>query len=143
MTGIIVPMVLEHGAEAPSIATGGAAGFDLRSTQQLTLTPWQRALVKTGVRLAIPRGLVGKVCPRSGLAVKHGITVLNAPGVIDSDFTGEIGVVLINLGGEDFNIYPDDRIAQLVIEKLPPIVLRETDQLDDTERGEGGFGSTG
>lgn len=143
MTGIIVPMVLEHGAEAPSIATKGAAGMDLRSIQKLTLAPWQRALVKTGVRLAIPFGFVGKVCPRSGLAVKHGITVLNAPGVIDSDFSGEIGVILINLGGEDFKIYPGDRIAQLVIEKLPPIVLRETDSLDDTERGEGGFGSTG
>ncbi len=143
MTGIIVPMVLEHDAEAPRKATGGAAGFDLQSTQTVTLQPGQRVLVKTGVRLAIPHGFVGKVCPRSGWAVKHGITVLNAPGVIDSDFTGEIGVILINLGGEDFNIYPKDRIAQLVIEKLPPIVLRETGSLDDTERGEGGFGSTG
>ena len=131
--------------EAPSRATPPAAGFDLRAAVEapLTLDPGQRALVPTGISIEIPPGHEGQVRARSGLAIKHGIALVNAPGTIDADYRGEIGVILVNLGAEPFTIARGDRIAQLVIAALAPCDLELADSLDPTERGEGGFGSTG
>jgi dUTP pyrophosphatase len=111
--------------------------------QDVQLAPGQRALIPTGLRLAIPQGFEGQVRPRSGLAARHGITVLNSPGTIDSDYRGEICVILINLGSEPYTISHGDRIAQLVIAPTTRAELVEVESLDTTERGEGGFGSTG
>jgi dUTP pyrophosphatase len=136
---------LPNGADLPlpSYATRGAAGMDLRSAESLTLKPGARALVATGIAIALPERVEAQVRPRSGLAVKHGITVLNAPGTIDWDYRGEIKVPLINLGHEDFEITKGDRIAQMVFAKVEVVQLEETISLDDTERGAGGFGSSG
>lgn len=122
-----------------------AAGYDLRAAidQPLVLSPGARALVPTGVAIALPAGFEGQVRPRSGLAVSHGVTVLNAPGTIDSDYRGEIKVVLINHGDSDFTIQRGDRIAQLVFAQLARLEIRLVAELDDTLRGDGGFGSTG
>lgn len=110
---------------------------------ELVIAPGERALVPTGFRLAIPLGFEGQVRPRSGLALRHGITVPNAPGTIDADYRGELQVILANTGAEAFVIKRGDRIAQLVIAPVPPVVFEEVDDLDETERGEGGFGHTG
>jgi dUTP pyrophosphatase len=136
---------LPHGAglELPAYATAGAAGLDLRSAESLTLKPGGRALVATGIAIALPAGFEAQVRPRSGLAVKHGVTVLNAPGTIDCDYRGEIKVPLINHGQEDFVIARGDRIAQMVIAKVEQAELVEVEALDDTARGAGGFGSSG
>jgi dUTP pyrophosphatase len=124
-----------------------AAGFDLhaavKSDEPVTLQPGERALVPTGIAIAMPAGMEAQVRPRSGLAVKHGVTVLNAPGTIDADYRGEIKVPLINLGQEPFVVRRGERIAQMVFQLLPEIRLVEADELDSTERGEGGFGHTG
>ena len=138
-------MRLAHGSNLalPSYATAGAAGMDLRSAESLTLGPRARALVATGIAIALPLGFEAQVRPRSGLAVKHGVTVLNAPGTIDCDYRGEIKVPLINLGDEDFVIARGDRIAQLVIAPAPQAVLEVVTALDETHRGTGGFGSSG
>ena len=127
----------------PSYATAGAAGMDLRSAQSLTIKPHARALVSTGLAIALPHGFEAQVRPRSGLAVKHGVTVLNAPGTIDCDYRGEIKVPLINHGEEDFVITRGDRIAQMVIAPAPQMQLEEVSALDETLRGAGGFGSSG
>ena len=127
----------------PSYATEGAAGMDLRSSQSLTIKPHARALVSTGLAIALPHGFEAQVRPRSGLAVKHGVTVLNAPGTIDCDYRGEIKVPLINHGEEDFVITRGDRIAQMVIAPAPQMQLEEVSALDETLRGAGGFGSSG
>ncbi len=127
----------------PSYATSGAAGMDLRSAIDLTLKPGARALVPTGIAIALPDKIEAQVRPRSGLAVKHGITVLNAPGTIDWDYRGEIKVPLINLGTDDFVIQRGDRIAQMVFAKVEVVTLDEVNTLDDTARGSGGFGSSG
>ena len=131
------------GLPLPAYATEGAAGMDVVSAEALTLAPGARAAVATGFAIAIPAGHEVQVRPRSGLALKHGVTCLNTPGTIDSDYRGEVRVILANLGQEPFAIARGDRIAQLV----PAIVLRasvgEVDALDDTVRGAGGFGSTG
>lgn len=127
----------------PSYATAGAAGMDLRSTADVTLAPMERQLVPTGLRVAIPEGFEGQVRPRSGLALRLGISMVNTPGTIDSDYRGEVGVILINLGRETVKLEAGERIAQLVV---CPVVRAETvavEVLDDTERGGGGFGSTG
>ena len=142
---IVQIMRLAHGAELalPSYATEGAAGMDLRSAEFITIKPHARALVATGIAIALPLGFEAQVRPRSGLAVKHGVTVLNAPGTIDCDYRGEIKVPLINHGDEDFVIARGDRIAQMVIAPAPQVTFKEVSSLDDTLRGAGGFGSSG
>ena len=136
---------LPHGTDLPlpSYATTGAAGLDLRAAEALTLKPGARALVATGIAIALPANTEAQVRPRSGLAVKHGVTVLNSPGTIDSDYRGEIKVPLINHGTENFVIARGDRIAQMVIARVEQVDLDEVPSLDDTARGSGGFGSTG
>ncbi len=136
---------LAHGADLPlpSYATEGSAGMDLRSAENLTLKPGARALVATGIAIALPDHHEAQVRPRSGLAVKHGITVLNAPGTIDCDYRGEIKVLLINLGTEDFVITRGDRIAQMVVAPVVQVALQEVAALSETERGATGFGSSG
>ncbi|MCM2315741.1 MAG: dUTP diphosphatase [Thermoanaerobaculia bacterium] len=131
--------------EPPSRATPHAAGFDLRAAVDapLLLAPGRRALVPTGISIEIPPGFEGQVRARSGLAIKHGIALVNAPGTIDADYRGEIGVILVNLGEEPFTISRGDRIAQLVIAALAPCELEVAAELAPTARGEGGFGSTG
>jgi len=122
-----------------------AAGFDVHAAvaEPLVLQPGQRALVPTGFAMAMPRELEAQVRPRSGLALKHGITCLNTPGTIDADYRGEVKVLLINLGTEPFTISRGERIAQIVFQRLPQVTLAEVDELPDTARGEGGFGHTG
>jgi dUTP pyrophosphatase len=127
----------------PAYETPGAAGMDIRSAEALTIAPGQRALIGTGLAMAIAPGFEVQVRPRSGLAAKHGITVLNTPGTIDSDYRGEIKVILINLGDRDFAIARGERIAQLVIAPVVQAVLTEVAELGETLRGSGGFGSTG
>ncbi len=138
-------MRLEHGADLPlpSYTTSGAAGLDLRSAEALTLKPNARALVATGIAIALPENYEAQVRPRSGLAVKHGVTVLNSPGTIDCDYRGEIKVPLINHGTEDFVIVRGDRIAQMIIAPVIQVQLLEVATLDETVRGVGGFGSSG
>ena len=129
----------------PQYATEHAAGLDLRANTNtdISLKPLERTLIKTGLFLEIPIGFEGQVRPRSGLAYKHGITVLNTPGTIDADYRGEVGVILVNLSNETFIIKPGERIAQLVFAKHEQAKWEETTTLTDTNRGEGGFGSTG
>ena len=129
----------------PSYETIGAAGMDVRANLSSTVyvSPGERILVPTGLYLEIPVGLECQVRPRSGLALKKGITVLNTPGTIDSDYRGEVGVILMNLSNENFTIEPNDRIAQLVFCPVIQVTLIETDALESSDRGTGGFGSTG
>ena len=136
---------LDHGAglPMPAYATSGAAGMDICAAESLTLRAGKRHAVATGFAFAIPDGYEVQVRPRSGLALKHGITCLNTPGTIDSDYRGEVKVILANLGDEDFVINTGDRIAQIVVAPVTQGIMVEVDALDDTERGTGGFGSTG
>lgn len=129
----------------PSYETEGSAGMDLRASidAAVTLKPLERAIIKTGLYIALPIGFEAQVRPRSGLAAKKGITVLNSPGTVDADYRGEIGVILVNLSNEDFVINDGERIAQLVIAKHERLKWEEVAILDNTERGVGGFGSTG
>lgn len=129
----------------PSYATPLSAGMDLRANldQPIVLQPLQRCLVPTGLYIALPEGYEAQVRPRSGLALKKGITVLNAPGTVDADYRGEIGVILVNLSSEPFVISDGERIAQLVVARHEQVVWQETGGLDATERGAGGFGHTG
>lgn len=129
----------------PTYETEGAAGMDLKANIEnaITLKPLERAIVKTGLFIALPQGFEAQVRPRSGLAAKKGITVLNSPGTIDADYRGEIGVILVNLSNEDFVINDGERIAQLVIAKHERIQWNEVEILSETQRGSGGFGSTG
>ena len=127
----------------PAYASAGAAGFDLRAAVSLTLEPGQFAMVPTGFAMAIPAGFEMQVRPRSGLAAKHGVTVLNTPGTVDSDYRGEVAVILINHGSKPFAIARCDRIAQGVIAAAPQASLVEVASVGPTERGAGGFGSTG
>ena len=131
--------------QTPSYETILSAGMDLRANiiESLRLKPLERVIVKTGLFIALPAGLEAQVRPRSGLAAKRGITVLNSPGTVDADYRGEIGVILVNLSNEDFLIKDGERIAQLIIAKHEQITWKEVSILDKTERGEGGFGSTG
>jgi dUTP pyrophosphatase len=135
------------GLELPSYATQHAAGLDLRAAvaedAPLTLKPGARALVPTGLAIALPEGYEAQVRPRSGLALKAGVTCLNSPGTIDADYRGEVGVILANLGQEPVVIRRGDRIAQLVVARYERIAWAETDTLEETARGAGGFGSTG
>jgi len=136
---------LPHGADLPlpSYATAGAAGMDVVAAEDLVLAPGARHAVATGFALAIPAGYEVQVRPRSGLALKHGVTCLNTPGTIDADYRGEVKVILANLGSEPFPIARGDRIAQLVPAPVQRARFAETDALDTTARGSGGFGSTG
>ena len=129
----------------PAYATSQSAGMDLRANLDapVVLRPLERRLIPTGLHIALPEGYEAQVRPRSGLALKHGITVLNTPGTIDADYRGEIGVVLINLSQEDFTVQDGERIAQLVIARYEQGELVAVDTLDETERGEGGYGHTG
>ncbi len=129
----------------PNYETDGAAGMDLRANidASITLKPLERAIVKTGLFIALPAGFEAQVRPRSGLAAKKGITVLNAPGTVDADYRGEIGVILVNLSNDDFIINDGERIAQLIIAKHERVTWQKVSVLSETERGEGGFGSTG
>lgn len=131
--------------ELPNYETLASAGMDLRAnlTDSIILKPLERAIVKTGLFIALPVGAEAQVRPRSGLAAKKGITVLNAPGTVDADYRGEIGVILVNLSNEDFVINDGERIAQLVIAKHERADWQIVDELDETARGAGGFGSTG
>jgi dUTP pyrophosphatase len=129
----------------PSYETAGAAGMDLRANieEAITLQPLERAIVKTGLYIALPIGFEAQVRPRSGLAAKKGITILNAPGTVDADYRGEIGVILVNLSNAEFTIHDGERIAQLIIAKHERVHWKEVEVLSETERGAGGFGSTG
>ena len=132
-----------EGLPLPAYATSGAAGMDVVSAEDVTLAPGARHAVATGLSLAIPEGYEIQVRPRSGLALKHGITVPNTPGTIDSDYRGELKVILINHGAEPFVIARGDRVAQLVLAPVVQAAWDEVPELDATERGAGGFGSTG
>jgi dUTP pyrophosphatase len=129
----------------PTYETNGAAGMDLRANieKSITLKPLERAIIKTGLFIALPIGFEAQVRPRSGLAAKKGITVLNSPGTVDADYRGEIGVILVNLSNDDFIVNDGERIAQLVIAKHERANWKEVEVLSETERGLGGFGSTG
>lgn len=136
--------MLDEGLEPPAYAQPGDAGADLRSRIDLTLAPGERALVPTGVAIALPEGYVGLVHPRSGLAAKHGITIVNAPGTVDSGYRGELMVSLLNTDRENsFEVKRGDRIAQLVIQRFETAIFSVVDELGETERGSSGFGSTG
>jgi dUTP pyrophosphatase len=142
MTDLPVLISATPGFE-PSYARAGDAGADLRSTKRLLIGPGERELVPTGVRVALPAGFVGLVHPRSGLALKHGITVLNSPGTIDSGYRGEIMVTLYNSSTESFQVEVGDRIAQLLIQSVEHARFIPVDRLPDSDRGQAGFGSTG
>jgi dUTP pyrophosphatase len=136
---------LRSTATVPQYMTAGSAGMDLSSAAEaaVQLAPGARLGVPTGLAIALPVGYEAQVRPRSGLAIKHGITVVNAPGTIDADYRGEIVVLLVNLGTEAYSIAPGDRIAQLVVAPVLQVQLQEVDSLDETARGAGGFGHTG
>ena len=140
-----VKVINESQNELPAYQTPGAAGMDLRANinYPVTLQPLERRLIPTGIRIQLPDGYEAQIRPRSGMALKRGLTVLNTPGTIDSDYRGEIGIILINLSTEDVNIEPGERIAQMVFSKCEHAELVEVETLDDTERGEGGFNHTG
>lgn len=140
-----VNIVNKSAYPTPAYATEKSAGMDLKAnlTEPVTLEPLERAMIPTGLFIALPDGTEAQVRPRSGLAAKHGISVLNSPGTIDADYRGEIKVILVNLSNEPFTVNPGERIAQLVIARYEKIEWSEVEVLDETERGAGGFGSTG
>lgn len=142
MIQVAVQKIRPH-AVIPSYAHPGDAGMDLFSAVDLVLRPGERALAPTGVALAIPEGYEGQVRPKSGLALKQGLTVLNTPGTVDAGYRGEVGVILVNLGQDDAGIARGQKIAQIVFAKVEPARLEVQEQLDSTSRGAGGFGSTG
>lgn len=129
----------------PSYATAWSAGMDLRAylTEPVVLQPMERQLIPTGLYMALPEGTEAQIRPRSGLAFKQGLTVLNAPGTIDADYRGEVKVLLVNLSAAEVTVHDGDRIAQMVVARYEQVTIKEVKQLDHTQRGEGGFGSTG
>ena len=145
MEKIIVKVILENGVEKPFYATEGSAGMDVRAniTEPVTLGTLERTLIPTGIKMEIPVGYEVQVRPRSGLALKHGISLVNTPGTIDSDYRGEVGIIMINLSNEAYTIEPNERIAQLVLNKVYQMELKETENLSDSDRSSGGFGHTG
>lgn len=145
MKTVNVKVVNKGKQQLPQYATPQSAGMDLRANieEPFSLQPGERHLFPTGLHIQLPDGYEGMVRPRSGLALKHGITVLNTPGCVDSDYIGDVGVILINLSDKCFTINPGERIAQLVISPIVQATLVEVESLDDTERGDGGFGHTG
>ena len=142
---IVIKVVNKGNQPLPEYATPQSAGMDLRADidKPILLKSLDRKLIPTGLYIALPEGYEAQVRPRSGLAIKHGITCLNTPGTIDADYRGNIGVELVNLSHEDYVVQPGERIAQMVINKVEHAVLLSVDMLDETERGEGGFGHTG
>ena len=140
-----IKCVAKDGVAVPSYETSGAAGADVRAflNEPVVIPVGNRAMIPTGLFFAIPEGFEIQVRPRSGLAAKNGVTVLNTPGTIDSDYRGEVKVILINLGDADFTVNNGDRIAQLIVAPVTQGIFVKTDKLDETERGAGGFGSTG
>ena len=134
---------IDQSAELPTYAHPGDAGMDIRSIEELTIAPGARALVHTGLVMMLPPGYEAQVRPRSGLALKNGVTVLNTPGTIDEGYRGEIGVILANFGSEPFKVEKGAKIAQMVIAPCTRAEIVETDEMDDTVRGTGGFGSSG
>lgn len=134
---------LNENAHVPHYAHPGDAGLDLFACEEVDLAPGSSALVRTGIAIELPAGTEAQVRPRSGLALKHGVTVLNSPGTIDEGYRGEVGVILINHGSEPFHIAPGAKIAQMLIKPVITAQVVEVDELTDTRRGEGGFGSTG
>ena len=140
-----IPITLEPGCKPPVYATDAAAGADLAAALEapMVIPPGERAVIPTGMRLSIPEGYEAQVRPRSGLALESGVTVLNAPGTVDADYRGEVRVIIINHGAEEFTIEPGDRIAQIVISPVTRARFVGKNTLGDSERGEGGFGSTG
>ena len=145
MKKIQVKVVREEGVTLPKYETEGSAGLDVRANikEPIVLKSLERLLIPTGLKVAIPEGYEIQVRPRSGLAIKHGITMLNSPGTVDSDYRGELKVIAVNLSNESYTIEPNERIAQLVLNKVEQIDFIEVAELDETERGEGGFGHTG
>ena len=142
---IQVKIVNEGKQQLPQYATAGSAGMDLRAdiNKPIVLKPLERKLIPTGLKIALPVGYEAQIRPRSGLAIKYGVTVLNSPGTIDADFTGEVCVILVNLSDIDFVVNPSERIAQMVVAKHEQVDFQIVETLDETERGDGGFGHTG
>lgn len=140
-----IKVVNKSAFDLPEYATEKSAGLDLKANIEapVALKPLERAIVPTGLFIALPDGTEAQVRPRSGLAARHGITVLNTPGTIDADYRGEVKVILVNLSNEEFTINPGERIAQLVVARFEQVQWEPVDSLDETARGEGGFGSTG
>jgi dUTP pyrophosphatase len=140
-----IPIINQSNNELPAFATASSAGMDLRAflVSDIVIAPGERALVPTGLHMALPVGYEAQVRPRSGLAYKHGVTVLNSPGTIDADYRGDVGVILINHGDSDFVVQSGDRIAQLVVAQYTSFTWDAVTDLPDTARGEGGFGHTG
>lgn len=134
---------LNDSVKIPEYATEGSAGVDLRSTVKCTIKAGERMLIPTGIKISIPKNYEAQIRPRSGLALKHGIILPNSPGTIDSDYRGEIGVIILNAGNEIFEVNIGDRVAQMVFVPVTRAIFEEVDSLDETKRGEGGFGSTG
>jgi dUTP pyrophosphatase len=145
MKNVVVKIVNNGNQQLPAYATVLSAGADLRANidEPVVLKPLERKLIGTGLHIQLPEGFEAQIRPRSGLALKHGITVLNTPGTIDADYRGEIGVILVNLSNEEFTINPGERIAQMVIAEHAQAAFMPTDSLDKTDRGEGGFGHSG
>lgn len=143
MDHIVLPITLEEGIEPPEYATEGAVGLDLRAKEDVELRPLERKLVPTGLRIAVPQGYEAQVRPRSGLALRHGISMVNTPGTIDPDYRGEVRVLLINLGQEAVKLERGERIAQMVICPVARASVVVEVELDETARSTGGFGSTG
>ncbi len=145
MSSIDVKIINRSNHKLPEYKTASSAGMDLRAniSSPITLQPLERSLVKTGLFIELPIGYEAQVRPRSGLAAKHGLSVLNTPGTIDADYRGEIGVILVNLSKESFTLEDGERIAQLVVAKHERISWTEAEELSETARGAGGFGSTG
>lgn len=142
---ITVPIKrLDTSVPMPSYAYAGDAGLDLRASEEVTLAPFERKLIGTGLAIAIPEGFAGFVQPRSGLAIKHGLTIVNTPGLVDAHYRGELKIIAINVDPtHTIHIGVGERIAQLVIQRVPTVNLVEVDELDKTDRGTGGFGSSG
>ncbi len=145
MKKVQVKVVREENVVLPKYETKGSAGLDVRANikEGILLKSLERVLIPTGLKIAIPEGYEVQVRPRSGLAIKHGITMLNSPGTVDSDYRGELKVIAVNLSKDDYVIEPNERIAQLVLNKVEQMEFVEMENLDETERGEGGFGHTG
>lgn len=145
MDNVTVKIINSGSNPLPQYATPSSAGMDVRAglTEPLVLAPGARALVPTGLRVELPEGYEMQIRPRSGLALKHGITLANAPGTIDADYRGEIGIILINLSDREFVVNPGERICQMVVTRYSRVIWSETAQLGDSERGDGGFGHTG
>jgi len=134
---------IKDNAVVPCYVHPGDAGVDLYSTETYTLQPQERTLVSTGLEIAVPQGYEAQIRPKSGLALNHGLTILNTPGTIDSGYRGEVGILIINQSKEPYTISSGKKIAQMVFNKIETVEFMETDQLDETQRGKGGFGSTG